>query len=61
MNLQNDENSSKVDDIIKQLVSSIQGAPYPTTINNELYTIWYEHSLKAVTEAFAYLGSKPDL
>lgn len=42
--------------IIKQLVSDIQGAPYPYTISSELYTIWYEHAQLIAVQALEYLN-----
>jgi len=48
----------KASDIIVDLVSSLQGAPYPSTINNELYTIWYEHAQIAAQEALHFVERK---
>lgn len=42
--------------IIRQLVSDIQGAPYPYTISSELYTIWYEHAQLIAVQALEYLN-----
>lgn len=55
-------NSHDADEIriIKALVSVLQGAPYPTNVNDELYRIWYEHSLNSVSEALAYLDRHVD-
>lgn len=41
---------------LRQLVSDVQGAPYPSTIENELYTIWYEHIQKIAVECFQMLN-----
>jgi hypothetical protein len=42
--------------MIRQLVSDIQGAPYPgDQVESELYTIWYEHVQKAAVECFEFL------
>ena len=41
--------------ILRQLISDVEGAPFPGTINNELYTIWYEHMQEAAHEALEYL------
>ena len=30
---------------LRKLVSDVQGAPYPGSLENELYMIWYEHIL----------------
>ncbi len=27
----------------RQLISDLEGSPYPNVIDNELYTIWYGH------------------
>ncbi len=48
----------KASDIIVELVSSLQGAPYPSTINNELYSIWYEHAQIAAQEALHFVERK---
>ncbi|MFQ3547473.1 MAG: hypothetical protein SNJ56_03975 [Termitinemataceae bacterium] len=48
----------KATDIIVELVSSLQGAPYPSNINNELYTIWYEHAQIAAQEALHFVEKK---
>jgi hypothetical protein len=48
----------KASDIIVDLVSSLQGAPYPSSINNELYTIWYEHAQIAAQEALHFVERK---
>ncbi|MEJ5187706.1 MAG: hypothetical protein WHT84_00690 [Breznakiellaceae bacterium] len=48
----------KASDIIVQLVSALQGAPYPSNINNELYSIWYEHAQIAAQEALHYVERK---
>ena len=43
--------------MMRQLVSDIQGAPYPAgeEFEPELYKIWYEHVQKAAVECFKYL------
>ena len=41
--------------MLRRLVSDIQGAPYPGTINEELYRIWYEHVQKTAVECFEFL------
>ncbi len=39
--------------MMRQLVSDIQGAPYPgENFEPELYQIWYEHVQKAAVECF---------
>ncbi len=50
----------KIDDegyaIMKQLVSDVQGAPYPNVIDNELYRIWYEHAQLVAIQCLEYIG-----
>jgi len=42
--------------MLRQLVSDIQGAPYPgEELEPELYAIWYEHVQKAGVEVLEYL------
>ena len=49
---------AKIDDeglaILKQLVSDVQGAPFPQDVNNELYDIWYEHAQRVVIQCLEY-------
>ncbi len=44
--------------IVRQLVSDIQGAPYPYDISFELYNIWYEHAQKLAVQALEYLNEQ---
>ena len=44
--------------IVRQLVSDIQGAPYPYDISFELYNIWYEHAQKIAVQALEYLNEQ---
>jgi hypothetical protein len=41
--------------IMRRLISDIEGAPYPNTVENELYTIWYEHVQLTAQEALEFL------
>ncbi|MBB5217966.1 MULTISPECIES: hypothetical protein [Treponema] len=42
--------------LLKQLVSNLQGAPYPgEDFEPELYRIWYEHCQKSAVDCFEYL------
>lgn len=42
--------------MLRQLVSDIQGAPYPSdNFEPELYRIWYEHVQKVAVDCFEYL------
>ncbi len=43
--------------MMRQLVSDIQGAPYPGNFEPELYQIWYEHVQKAAVDCFEYLNA----
>ena len=43
-------------DMMRQLVSDVQGAPYPgEDLEMNLYKIWYEHVQKAAVDCFEYL------
>lgn len=42
--------------LVKQLISEIEGAPYPSQINNGLYTIWYEHAIMVATNALGKIS-----
>ena len=43
-------------EMLRQLVSVVQGAPYPgVDIKGELYSIWYEHAQAAAVQCFEYL------
>ncbi len=42
--------------LMRQLVSDVQGAPYPgTNFEFELYQIWYEHLQKSAQNCFEFL------
>jgi hypothetical protein len=41
--------------ILRQLIADVEGAPYPNVIENELYTIWYEHVQKIAQDALSFL------
>lgn len=43
--------------LLRQLIADVEGAPFPSTINNELYTIWYEHVREAAHEALEFLNT----
>lgn len=43
--------------ILKKLISDVEGAPYPSVINNELYTIWYEHVQISASAALEFLDT----
>ena len=40
---------------LRNLVSDVQGAPYPGNVNEELYYIWYEHAQKNAMDCFEFL------
>ncbi len=43
--------------MIRQLVSDVQGAPYPGDgFEHELYSIWYEHAQANAQECFEFLN-----
>lgn len=42
-------------EIMKQLVSDVQGAPYPNVIESELYRIWYEHAQIIAIQCLEYM------
>lgn len=42
--------------ILRQLISDIEGAPYPIAVNNELYAIWYEHVQEIAQDALEFLN-----
>ncbi len=43
-------------DMMRQLVTDIQGAPYPgDNFEPELYHIWYEHAQRVAVDCFEYL------
>jgi len=42
--------------LMRQLMSEIEGAPFPATFDSELYVIWYEHAQKGAQEALEYLN-----
>lgn len=43
--------------ILRRLISDVEGAPFPNNVNNELYTIWYEHVQVAAQAALEYLNT----
>lgn len=46
---------------LRNLVSDVQGAPFPGTFSIELYTIWYEHIQSHALDALEFLGTEiPD-
>ncbi len=41
---------------LRKLVSDVQGAPYPGSVDEELYMIWYEHIQRTAMECFEFLN-----
>lgn len=51
-----DKKTKQCVDMLRQLVSDVQGAPYPgDDIKSELYSIWYEHAQRAAVDCFEFL------
>ena len=45
-------------DMMRQLVSDVQGAPYPgDSFEPELYTIWYEHVQRNAQNCYEFLDA----
>ncbi|MDA8410943.1 MAG: hypothetical protein M0001_11170 [Treponema sp.] len=42
--------------LLRMLMSDVEGAPYPGALQEELYTIWYEHAQSIAQEALEYLN-----
>lgn len=44
--------------MLKNLVSTVQGAPYPgPDLKVELYTIWFEHAQRIAVECYEYMNN----
>jgi hypothetical protein len=41
-------------EILRNLISTVEGAPYPNSVSEELYTIWFEHAQQMAQEALEY-------
>lgn len=50
-----DKNLKECIQKLRSLVSNVQGAPYPGSLDNELYNIWYEHIQSYAMECFEFL------
>ncbi|MCM1321077.1 MAG: hypothetical protein NC041_05205 [Bacteroides sp.] len=50
-----DKKLKKCAEKLKKLVSDVQGAPYPGSLTEELYAIWYEHIQRNAIECFEFL------
>ncbi len=44
-------------DILRRLMSDVEGAPSPGVIKQELYSIWYEHAQSVAQEALEFLNT----
>jgi uncharacterized protein (DUF2267 family) len=44
-------------ELLRQMMSEIEGAPFPAELDAELYAIWYEHAQRGAQEALEYLNS----
>ncbi|MEI6876967.1 MAG: hypothetical protein WCL50_17770 [Spirochaetota bacterium] len=42
---------------LRQLMSDVEGAPFPGTVQEELYAIWYEHAQGVAQDALKYLNT----
>lgn len=52
-----DEKITMCTKLMRELVSNVQGAPYPgEDINKDLYYIWYEHAQQSAVECFRFLN-----
>jgi hypothetical protein len=43
--------------LLRQLMSDVEGAPFPGVVDGELYSIWYEHAQSVAQEALEYLNT----
>ncbi|HUX39313.1 MAG TPA: hypothetical protein VMV44_15545 [Rectinemataceae bacterium] len=42
--------------LLRKLMSDVEGAPFPGSVQEELYSIWYEHAQSIAQEALEYLN-----
>ncbi len=50
------ENIEELVELMRQLVSDVQGAPFPgNEFEPELYAIWYEHVQRSAQNCFEFL------
>ena len=50
------KNVEELTKLMRQLVSDVQGAPFPSEkIEQELYSIWYEHVQRGAQNCFEFL------
>ena len=43
--------------LLRQLMSDVEGAPFPGSVQQELYAIWYEHAQSVAQETLEYLNT----
>jgi hypothetical protein len=48
-------------ELMRAMIAEIEGAPFPNSIDSELYLIWYEHVQRAAQEALEYLAERGQL
>jgi hypothetical protein len=48
-------------ELIRKLIADIEGAPFPNTIDRELYLIWYEHVQSVAQKALEYLDLRGEI
>lgn len=42
--------------LLRKLMSDVEGAPFPGSVPEERYAIWYEHAQSVAQEALEYLN-----
>ena len=52
-----DKRLKECSEMLRKLVSGVQGAPYPGSMESELYEIWYEHIQRTAVECFEFLDA----
>ena len=53
-----DKKTKEFAELMRQLVSDVQGAPYPWDgFEPELYSIWYEHVQRNAQNCFEFLDA----
>lgn len=41
--------------LLQKLTAAAEGAPYPGSVNEELYAIWYEHMQRVLLDCLEFL------
>lgn len=53
-----DKKTKRCVQMMRDLVSAVQGAPFPSEdLKLELYEIWYEHAQREAVECFEFLDA----